>query len=170
MRKAIALVSLLALCSGNASAFASGPEWQWDAGGNAGNFYSGSVGLNDGGGSNPFSRYNAGVTPNMSNDTVSTPPLLIMAGGGADLDIEISRSGVAVTKKVCTGTSTLSVFASPITMCDSGVAANIQGVHVDAVNGGLTFTPRLWIYVAGTGWKQITNHPCGQLEVKQMCK
>jgi hypothetical protein len=90
--------------------------------------------------------------------------------GGADIDFSINRAGVAIKKKTCTAPAVLKVFASPVTVCDSGKANNIQGVHVDAVNSGANFTPRLWIYIAGTGWKQVVNHACGRLEVKQFCE
>lgn len=160
---------LFSLCNTQAQAFAAGPEWHWTTA-EPGGFYDGSINLNDGGAARPFSRYGSGLTPNISNDTVSTPPLLLMAGG-ADIDISIGRTGVAVPKKSCPAPSVLSVFATPVTVCDSGVANNIQGIHVNATDGGATFTPQLWVYVAGSGWKQVTaNHPCGQLEIKQLCK
>jgi hypothetical protein len=156
------------ILSAPAMAFAAGLDWQWNNPGSAG-FYSGSINLNGGSGSGAFSRYDMGSTPNMTTDTVSTPPLLLMAGG-ADIDFSINNAGVPMVKKVCTAPAALKVFASPVTVCDSGTANNIQGVHVDAVDGGANFTPRLWIYVAGTGWKQVSNHPCGRLEVKQFCE
>lgn len=166
-----ALASVVALlCNTQAQAFAAGPEWHW-ATAEPGGFYDGSINLNDGAAPTTFSRYGAGLTPNIANDTVSTPPLLLVAGGGADLDITIGRTGVAVTKKPCPAPGTLSVFATPVTVCDSGVANNIQGIHVNATDGGATFTPQLWVYVAGAGWKQVAaNHSCGQLEIKQLCK
>lgn len=167
------IFSIFALLSGAASlqvqAVVAAPEWHW-ATAEPGGFYSGSISLGSDVGTQSFSRYSAGMTPNVMNDTVSTPPLLLMAGG-ADLDITIGRTGVAVTKKACSAPAALSVFATPVTVCDSGVANNIQGIHVNAVDGGATFTPQLWVYVAGSGWRQVApNHACGQLEIKQMCK
>ncbi len=163
-------IVLAFLVNSQAQAYAAQPEWHWTTA-EPGGFYDGSINLNDGGAARSFSRYGAGLTPNISNDTVSTPPLVLVAAGGADLDITIGRTGVAVPKKTCQAPAVLSVFASPVTVCDSGVANNIQGIHVNATDGGATFTPQLWVYVAGAGWKQVTaNHPCGQLEIKQMCK
>ncbi|AVX93005.1 hypothetical protein C1X35_18960 [Pseudomonas sp. FW306-1C-G01A] len=150
-------------------AFAAPLDWQWNDPGSAG-FYSGSIGLNAGAGASAFSRYDVGSTPNMTNDTVSTPPILLMAGG-VDVDFSISNTGVAIAKKTCTPPAALEVYATPVTVCDSGTASNIQGFHVTATNTPTTFTPQLWIYVAGTGWKQVAvNNACGRLEVKQLCK
>ncbi|EPQ6932581.1 hypothetical protein ACUVZD_000224 [Pseudomonas aeruginosa] len=167
LRTVFALVALA--LSTPALAFAADLDWQWNDAGAVG-FYSGSINLNGGAGGSPFSRYDVGTTPNMTNDTVSTPPVLLMAGG-ADIDFQISNTGVAITKKVCTAPAVLEVYATPVSMCDSGVANNIQGFYVDAAQTATTFTPRLWVLVGGSSWKQVAaNHACGRLEVKQLCK
>lgn len=144
-------------------------DWQWNDPGSTG-FYSGNISLYGTGGSqtSTFNRYSGGVTPNMNTDTVSTPPVLLMAS--MDIDFKIGKSGVAVAKKSCPSPMSLQVYATPVTVCDSGTANNIQGFHVDAVDNGTSFTPRLFIYVAGTGWKQVVNNECGRLEVKQFCQ
>jgi len=167
LRTVFALVALA--LSTPALAFAADLDWQWNDAGSAG-FYSGSINLNGGAGGSPFSRYDVGTTPNMTNDTVSTPPVLLMAGG-ADIDFQISNTGVAITKKVCTAPAVLEVYATPVSVCDSGTANNLQGFYVSATDTPTTFTPQLWVHVGGAGWKPVAaNNACGRLEVKQLCK
>lgn len=166
LRTVFALVALA--LSTPALAFAADLDWQWNDAGAAG-FYSGSINLNGGAGGSPFSRYDVGMTPNMTNDTVSTPPVLLMVR--SDIDFQISNTGVAITKKVCTAPAVLEVYATPVSVCDSGTANNLQGFHVSATDTPTTFTPTLWVHVGGVGWKPVTaDSACGRLEVKQLCK
>lgn len=169
LRTVFALVALA--LSTPALAFGADLDWQWNDAGAAG-FYSGSINLNGGAGGSPFSRYDVGTTPNMTNDTVSTPPVLLMAGG-ADIDFQISNTGVAINKKTCTAPAALEVYATPSSVCYGG-PETIQGFYVSASQTATTFTPTLWVLVSKQGggiWREVqAGHACGRLEVKQLCK
>lgn len=169
LRTVFALIALA--LSAPALAFAADLDWQWNNAGAAG-FYSGSISLNGGAGGSPFSRYDVGMTPNMTNDTVSTPPVLLMAGG-ADIDFQISNTGEAITKKACTAPAALEVYATPVSVCYQG-AESVQGFYVGASQTSTTFTPRLYVLVSkhlNGIWREVqAGHACGRLEVKQLCK
>jgi hypothetical protein len=163
------LLTLCLVLAGNAYAYAAEPVWHWQEYGTGG--YSGQINLRDDQGSSMnYQRYDAAGSPVLFGSKSVQSPMVVIAGSGTDLEIDIVVSGVAVTKKVCSGTKTLRVFATPVTVCDSGVANNIQGIHVGATSTVTTFTPRLWIYTTPAGWRPVNNHPCGNLEVKQICE
>ncbi|HHK1717141.1 TPA: hypothetical protein ACQQ5N_002926 [Pseudomonas aeruginosa] len=169
LRTVFALVALALFTP--ALAFAADLDWQWNDAGAAG-FYSGSINLNGGAGGSPFSRYDVGMTPNMTNDTVSTPPVLLMAGG-ADIDFQISNTGVPIDKKECTAPAALEVYATPVSVCYQG-PESVQGFYVGASQTSTTFTPRLYVLVSKEHngiWREVQEgHACGRLEVKQFCK
>lgn len=155
------------LVSSAAMAIAGEPDWHWDVFGTSS--YSGSVSLRDDqNASLSFQRNGSSSNPTLFGSNSVQAPLMVVAG--TDLKIDIARSGLPVTKEVCTGGKTLKVFASPVTLCDNGVANNIQGFHVSATDDVTTFTPTLWIYTTPAGWHPINNHPCGNLEIKQVCE
>jgi len=158
-------------------AYATDPIWQWDSPGTS-SFYSGSQSLTDGTSSFSFSR-----TPNLagSQDTVSQPPILLLAG--LDIEFDIVNAETCVPKTVngqaCPSGSTFSVFAAPVTVCDDGMANNLQGIHVTAIDGGgssgcavTEFKPRLQVYTNGA-WNYVNDTAigsCGRLEIKKFCK
>lgn len=156
--------ALLALWAYGMSAWAyAAPLWQWEAPGTAG-FYTGEITLGETG---TFELFR---TPNLAGslNAVSQPPVLL-AMRSQEIEFTLAPAGQPILKKACDAPATLKVFASPVTVCDNGVANALQGVHVDAVDGGGSFTPRLWVYTNGE-WKQVTGGACGTLEVKQYCQ
>jgi hypothetical protein len=166
----ITLFTLLAISfmSGKSLAFASGPEWQWDKPGTSG-FYDGSINLGDGGSNGSFSRYDTGLTPNISNDTVSTPPVLMVIAA-TDIKFDIVQSGTPVVKPICQAPETPRIFVTPVTVCNFGVGNPIAGINAWADNSGLNWIPRVAGWFQGYGWRTLDGTACGRVEVKYFCE
>lgn len=164
MRNWIAAICLF--CAGHAYALAA--EWHWEAFGVSG--YSGQINLADDQGSAlNYQRYDAAGSPSLFGSASVQSAIAVIAG--ADIDIDIVRSGVVQTKKVCSGASAWKVYVTPVTACNLGSGTNIGGMHAWADQTSLTtYTPRLAVYVQGYGWRQIINNSCGNVQTQQLCQ
>ncbi len=134
--------------------------------------FEGTITLNDGSGSNAFTRPDGSALNSNVPFQTSSPSAIVLDVASVDIEFQIVSAGSAVTKKSCSVGKTWDVYASVVTMCDQGQANPIAGQHIDAVDGGGTFTPRLWLFTnrgSGGAWRQITGS-CAQLEVRQLCK
>lgn len=149
-------------------AYAVAAEWHWETFGASG--YSGQISLADDQGSAlNYQRYDAAGSPSLFGSASVQSPITVIAG--ADIQIDIVRSGVQQNKKVCNGASVWKVYVTPATACNSGSGTNIGGIHAWAVSDSATrYTPRLSVYVQGYGWRQITNNSCGNVQTQQLCE
>lgn len=163
---------VLALCSAvtaSAYAFASDAEWHWEKA-EPGGFYNGAINLNDGGSVTPFSRYGAGLTPNISNDTVSTPPVLMVLAG-ADVKFDIMQAGTPVTKPTCSAPKVPRIYVVPVTVCNFGQGNAIGGFNAYADNtSATTWTPRVAGWFQGFGWRSLDATACGRVQVTTVCE
>lgn len=157
----------LALFSLQSHAFAADPSWHWQEFGTSG--YSGQIQLKDDtGAAIGYGRYSGAASSLLGSSSVQSP---LMVVAGADIDIDMVVAGLPVTKKTCTGASTLKVFVTPAAVCYPGVAHNMSGFQAWAENtSATTFTPRLAMNVPGYGWRNIDNSSCGMVQIQQICK
>jgi len=162
-----AALGLLIGASLSSATFAADLDWQWNDPGSAG-FYNGSQTLSNGSGVSSYSRYAPGFAPNITADTVSQPPVLLLAV--ANIDFDVVAAGTAINKPTCNLPKVAAIFVSPVTVCDMGTGSNIGGIHAYADSTATQFIPRVQVWVQGLGWQSINNHPCGMVEVKTMCK
>lgn len=153
----------------SACAFATDAEWHWQKA-EPGGYYNGAINLNDGGSLTSYSRYGAGLTPNISNDTVSTPPVLMVIAA-KDVDFDIVQSGTAVTKPVCTAPQTPRIFVTPVTVCNFGQGNAIGGINAWADNtSATTWTPRVAGWFQGYGWRTLNGTACGRVQINTFCE
>ena len=145
---------------------------QWSVDVLPGSAFNGTITLDDGTGSKTYTRPNGSALNSGVPFQSSAPSAIIMNVASADVEFQIANAGTAITKKVCPAGKTWDVFASVVTMCDQGQGNPIAGQHIDAVDGGASFTPRLWLFTnrgSGGAWRQITGS-CARLEIRQLCK
>ncbi|MFU4567850.1 hypothetical protein ACRS7P_24290 [Pseudomonas aeruginosa] len=159
---------LLAAFPATTMAFAADVDWQWNDPGSAG-FYNGSQTLSNGASTSAFSRYAPGLTPNISADTVSQPPVLLIAGG-SNIDFDVVQAGTAINKPTCSPPKVPAIYVTAVTVCDYGVGSNLGGFKAYADSTATQYIPRLAIWVQGQGWRNIDNHPCGMVKTETMCK
>jgi len=156
-------------------------QWHWDQYGSSN--YGGQIVLKDDqGGSVSYQRYADGASPSLFGATSVQSPLMVIAANKVDIDIV--TSGTPVTKPTCIGTKIPAIYVSPVAACDvyrpnpanpqptdPGLGTTIGGVQAWAeLTSATVWTPRLAIYVPGSGWKVINNHACGRVQVQTMCK
>lgn len=171
MTKLIPTLGLaLSLLSQAALAFAEDSTWHWDQFGTSS--YSGSINLRDDTG-NVFSyqRYGSGATPSVFGSSSVQSPVLVIAGGGANVQVDTVASGVAIPKITCKAGETLEFHGSITGACNNGTASNMQGIYITAGQNATHLFPYVWIYVEGAGWTQVWGgHACGMVMAVQQCR
>lgn len=167
LRNLLGGLFLLAAFPATTMAVAADVDWQWNDPGSSG-FYNGSQTLSNGSGTSAFSRYAPGSTPNISADTVSQPPVLLIAG--SNIDFDIIQAGTPINKPTCSAPKVPTIYVTAVTVCDYGIGSNIGGFRAYSDETATQFTPRLAIWVQGQGWRNIDNHPCGMVKTETMCK
>ncbi|MBC7198380.1 MAG: hypothetical protein H5U32_03925 [Pseudomonas balearica] len=166
MKEKILLVGfVLSLLSQAAQAYAE--QWHWEVFG--ANSYSGQIPLRDDQNQNlNYQRYNSAQNPQLFGSVSVQSPIMVVAG--TDIDIQIVRSGVAVTKPTCNSPKTPAIYVSPVTVCNFGVGTSIAGINAYAVDNGTTYTPKLDAWFQGYGWRSLDGTNCGRVEVKMLCQ
>lgn len=161
------LVGIGLLIAGQASAYAGGSVWHWEKYGHSN--YSGQIGLSDDQGAATYLRYGTAGSPSLFGSASVQSPITVVAG--ADIQVDIVRAGVVQTKKDCGATKTWRVYVTPVTACELGRSRNLSGIHAWAQNtSATTYTPRLSVHVHGSGWQQVNNTSCGNVQTIQVCE